>query len=191
MGLICVLLQSNASRVDNVLAENPDQSLDQLVASRKINADQKAQILKKPALQAQLIQFEEQLATYKKIDSEYKSKAQADKAELEKSFSEKAKHNLSEALASAQAEAAALATKEQQANMLLLSQFLRLAAARRADEDADPNADENQALEGVLLQVYSGDETAVAAMIKLTSGAEEPTYSVTGDPLTTTCQFKY
>lgn len=143
--------------------------------------------MKKPALQASLTQFEEQLVQYKKFDSEYKARAQADKLELEKLFSEKAEYNLSRALASARAEAAAAAVKEKHADMLLLSQFLRLAAARRADEEADASTDENQALEGVLLQVYSGDESAVAAMIKLISGADEQTQATTGQPLTTTC----
>lgn len=182
-------LKANASKVDNVLAENPSLSLDELVAARKINADQKAQILKKPALQSSLSQLEEQIAQYKKFDSEYKSKAQAEKAELERSFSEKADKDLSDALAAAKAEAAADAVKQQHDNMLLLSQFLRLAAARRADEEADASSDENQALEGVLLQVYSGDETAVSAMIKLIQGAEEPTFSTTGEQLQTTCKY--
>lgn len=105
---------------------------------------------------------------------------------MEKSFTDKAEKSLSEALAAAKAEAAADATKQQHENMLVLSQFLRLAAARRADEEADANSDENMALEGVLLQVYSGDETAVNAMIKLINGADEPTYSTTGEQLTTT-----
>jgi hypothetical protein len=45
------------------------------------------------------------------------------------------------------------------------------------------------ALEGVLLNVYSGDENAVATMIKLIEGSEEKTKSVSGDELQTTCMF--
>jgi hypothetical protein len=77
--------------------------------------------------------------------------------------------------------------KEQQSNLLLLSQFLRLAAARRAEE-ADSTLDENQALEGVLLSVYSGDESAVATMLKLINGSNENTFAVTGEKLQTTCK---
>ncbi len=165
-------------------------TLDALVAARKINADQKAQILKKPSLQASLAQLEEQIAQYKKFDQEYKSRSQAEKAEFEKMLTEQSDKKLEEAVAAARAEAAATAMKEQQSNMLLLSQFLRLAAARRAEE-ADSSLDENQALEGVLLSVYSGDEIAVATMIKLINGSSENTYAVTGEKLETTCKAHF
>jgi hypothetical protein len=162
-------------------------SLDALVAARKINADQKAQILKKPSLQASLTQLEEQIAQYKKFDQEYKARSQAEKAEFEKAYSERFDKQLEDAVATAKAEAAAAAEKEQQSSLLLLSQFLRLAAARRAEE-ADSTLDENQALEGVLLSVYSGDDSAVATMIKLINGSSENTYAVTGEKLQTTCK---
>jgi predicted methyltransferase MtxX (methanogen marker protein 4) len=161
--------------------------LDALVTSRKINADQKAQILKKPSLLASLTQLEEQIAQYKKFDQEYKARSQAEKAEFEKVHTEQSEKELVEAVAKAKAEAAATAIKEQQSNLLLLSQFLRLAAARRAEE-ADSTLDENQALEGVLLSVYSGDESAVATMLKLISGSNENTFAVTGEELQTTCK---
>jgi len=176
---------TNASKVDNILAENPGKSLDELVSTRKINADQKAQILKKPSLQASLTQLEEQIAQYKKFDQEYKARSQAEKADFEKTLTEQSSKDLEVAVAAAKAEAAAIAVKEQQENMLLLSQFLRLAAARRA-EDTDKELPENQALEGVLLQVYSGDESAVATMIKLINGSDDKTYSVSGEELPTT-----
>lgn len=180
-------MQTNASKVDNILAENPDQSLDALVSARKINADQKAQILNKPKLQASLTQLEEQITQYKKFDQEYKSRSQAEKADFEKSFTDKAEKELADAVAAAKAEAAAEATKEQQSSMLVLSQFLRLAAARRAEE-ADATLDENMALEGVLLSVYTGDETAVASMVKLINGSSDKTSAVTGETLETTCK---
>jgi hypothetical protein len=164
-------------------------SLDALVAARKINADQKAQILKKPSLQASLTQLEEQIAQYKKFDQEYKTRSQAEKAEFEKVHTERSEKRLAEAVEATKAEAAAAAIKEQHSNLLLLSQFLRLAAARRAEE-ADSTLDENQALEGVLLSVYSGDETAVATMLKLIDGSNENTYAVTGEKLQTTCKSK-
>jgi hypothetical protein len=95
---------------------------------------------------------------------------------------------LKDALASAKAEAVAEASKEQYSNMLLLSQFLRLAAAKRAEEP-DSEVDANQALEGVLLQVYSGDNTAVETMIKLIKGSLDSTYSTSGIKLQTTCRY--
>jgi hypothetical protein len=162
-------------------------SLDDLVSARKINADQKAQILKKPQLQASLAQLEEQITQYKKFDQEYKARLQAEKAEFEKKHTEQAAKELESAVSAAKAEAETSYAKELQSNLLLVSQFLRLAAARRSEE-ADAALDENMALEGVLLSVYSGDETAVATIIKLINGADENVYAVTGEELQTTCK---
>ncbi|TIC97000.1 hypothetical protein CH35J_007663 [Colletotrichum higginsianum] len=177
---------TNASKIDNLIAENPGKSLDDLVASRTINADQKAQYLKKPALQAQISQYEEQLAQYKKIDQEYRARAVSEKAELEKFFAEKLEKEKAAVVAEAKAQLEAqLEGDSINSKLLTLSQFLRLAAARRS-EDADPNVEENRALEGVLLAIYTGDEHAVATMLKLIDGTDEQTYSVNGEPLQTT-----
>ena len=163
-------------------------SLDELVASRKINADQKAQILKKPSLQASLTQLEEQIAQYKKFDQEYKARSQLEKTEFEKSFTDRAKKELEENVEAAKKAAASSAEQDQRDALLLLSQFLRLAAIRRGDEEADANLDENKALEGVLSQVYSGDLKAVDAMVNLIHGSEQATTSISSEPLKTTCQ---
>ncbi|CAD6443627.1 38508c6e-d30e-4606-90aa-d807c8709e39 [Sclerotinia trifoliorum] len=176
---------TNASKVDNVLAENPGKSLDELVATRKINADQKAQILKKPSLQASLAQLEEQIAQYKKFDQEYKTKLQVEKAEFEKTFSERASTELEEKVNAAKESVAKEKAEEQEANLLLITKFLCLAALRRSPEN-DPNLDENKGIEGLLTQVYSGDEAAVAAMTKIIQGSEEICSSVNGEELTTT-----
>ncbi|CAG8957501.1 hypothetical protein HYFRA_00011483 [Hymenoscyphus fraxineus] len=178
---------TNASKVDSIVAapENKDKSLDQLVTERKINADQKAQILKKPGLQQQLQQFEEQIAQFKKFDAEYKAASQAEKAEFEKAHTERASKAQEEAVKAAKAEAAASVQKSQENNFLLLSQFLRLAAVRRG-EDEDPELPENKALEGLLGRVYTGDASAVAAMLSLVNGSSENLYSVNGEPLEVT-----
>jgi hypothetical protein len=162
-----------------------------LVALRKINADQKAQILKKPSLEASLAQLEEQIAQYKKFDQEYKARLQAEKAEFEKSFTERAAKELHEKVAAAKAEAVASAEKDQQAALLLLSQFLRLAAIRRGDEEADANLDENKALEGVLAKVYTGNQEAVDTMVKLIQGSKDATVSINNEPLATTCKRSF
>lgn len=168
---------SNAKKVDEIVAQHPGKTLDELVASKTINADQKAQVQKKPSLQAQVVQIEEQLAQYQKVDEQYKSKANADKAEWEKAV-EKAK-------ADALTEAAGQSKKILQDSLLILSQFLRLAAYRR-EEAQDPESDESQAIEGVLLAIYSGDESAVGSMLKLVEGSEDQIWSVPGEQLTTT-----
>lgn len=70
--------------------------------------------------------------------------------------------------------------------MLLVSQFLRLAAFRRED-GADPESDESQAIEGALLLLYAGDDSAVDAILKLVQGSEDTILSVAGEPLKTDC----
>lgn len=182
-------LQTHASKVDSIVAENPDKSLDELVAARKINADQKAQILNKPKLQESLAQLEEQISQYKKFDQEYKARLLSEKAEFEKTFTDKSAKELETSLAAAKASAEAEAVKEQHASLLLISQFLRLAAIRRGDEEADATLDENKALEGVLAKVYTGDEEAVQTMLKIIQGSEEKTVSVNSEGLSTSCKY--
>lgn len=150
-----------------------------MVSAKLINTDQKAQALKKPALQTQLSQMEEQLAQYIKVDEQYRTQAAADKAELEKSV-QKAKDD-------ALAEAKEGSDKNLRGRLLVLSQFLRLAAYRR-EESTDPESDESQAIEGVLLAIYAGDESAVNSMLKLVEGSSSQILSVPGDQLQTTCK---
>lgn len=145
-----------------------------------INADQKQQILKKPALQTQLAQYEEQLAQYIKVDEQYKTQAASEKAEFEKAL-EKAKED-------AATQAKEEADKDLRGSLLILSQFLRLAAYRR-EEAADPESDESQAIEGVLLAIYAGDEGAVSSMLKLVGGSSDQILSVPGEQLDTTCRL--
>lgn len=158
-----------------------------MVAERKINADQKAQILKKPALLASLAQLEEQIAQYKKFDQEYKTRSQAEKADFEKTLTERASKELEDAVVAAKTEAVTTARKEQESSLLLLSQFLRLAAIRRG-EDEDPELEENKALEGLLARVYTGDGNAVASMLNLINGSGDAVTSVNNEVLAVTCR---
>lgn len=131
------------------------------------------------------------MAQYKKIDQEYRTRATAEKAELEKSFAEKLEKEKAAAVAEVKAQQAQQegdSSKSINSKLLTLSQFLRLAAARRS-EDADQSNEENKALEGVLLAIYTGDDSAVTTMLKLIDGAEEQTYSVNGELLETTCEL--
>jgi len=149
-----------------------------------INADQKAAHLKRPTLQAQLYQLEEQLAQHKKLDQEFKARL----AEQEKTLTEKFEKEKAEALAELSKKNEEDVKKALHDNLLVLSQFLRLAAARRA-EDPEGTSEESAALEGVLLHIYSGDENAVATMLKLVHGSEEQTRSTMGELLPTTCKW--
>ncbi|KAG5976210.1 hypothetical protein E4U55_007430 [Claviceps digitariae] len=168
---------TNASKTDSLLRQHVGTPLDELVSSRVINTDQKVQIEKKPALQAQLVQMEQQLAQFRKVHEQYRLRAAADKAEWEKSL-EKAKED-------AVSEAKAGFQQSLKDNLLTLSQFLRLAAYRR-EEASEPESDESQAIEGVLLAIYAGDDNAVSSMLKLVQGTDDKVFSVPGEELQTT-----
>ncbi|KAF4584427.1 hypothetical protein GQ602_005800 [Ophiocordyceps camponoti-floridani] len=168
---------TNASKTDSLLAQHTDKSLDELVATKIINTDQKAQILKKPALKSQLAQMEEQLSQLHKVHDHYRLRAKNERIEWEKSL-DKFKDE-------AGAETQQKFDKSLRGHLLVLSQFLRLAAYRR-EEAKDHDSDESQAIEGVLLAIYTGDENAVASMLKLIEGSSESILSVPGEPLKTT-----
>ena len=165
-----------------MIAENPGQSLDALLAARKINADQKTQVEKKPALQAQLAQLEEQLEQVKKMDDDFTRRFAGEKDALERAH----EGELAKATEAAAEEARAAADAQVGARLLTLSRFLRAAAARR--QDGDEALEENRAFEGVLLQVYGGDTAAVAAMGKLIDGSDESVPTVEGTLLSCTCE---
>ncbi|KAF1811149.1 hypothetical protein P152DRAFT_399946 [Eremomyces bilateralis CBS 781.70] len=173
---------NSMSKVDAIVAENPSLTLDELVKAKKINTDQKAQAQKKPALQAQLAQLEEQVAQYKKIDADHHSLFKAEKDKLVSSHQaelEKLRGDLA-------AEAAAKANTELKERLLTLSRFLRTAAARR--QLNDDQSDEALAFEGALLLVYGGDSAAVAAAEKIIQGTEEGVPSTEGQVLDVTCK---
>ena len=144
--------------------------------------DQRTQIQKKPGMQAQLAQFEEQLSQYQKVHEQYQSKAAADKADWDKSAEQTKSAAVNEA-------SAGFKTSLNE-NLLVVSQFLRLAATRR-EEGQDPESDESQAIEGVLMAIYSGDQNAVDAMLKLVEGSTETIVSVAGETLQSSCKRSF
>ncbi|CAD6580387.1 MAG: hypothetical protein ASARMPREDX12_004198 [Alectoria sarmentosa] len=163
-------------KVDSIIAENPGSSLDELLSARKINQDQKAQAQKKPSLQASLMQLEEQTAQYKQFDEDYQKRLTAEKSALEIAHTDEL-HKVKEA---AVAEAAAECKKEAKDNLLVLSKFLRAAAAKR--QGGDETSPENRAFEGALLLVYGGEVGAVVAMESLIAGSDEKVPTVDQTP---------
>lgn len=153
------------------------------MAARKINQDQKIQAQKKPSLQASLAQLEEQIAQYKQFDEDYQKRLSAEKAALESSH----RSELEKVKDAAVTEAKAEGKKEVKDSLLVLSKFLRAAAAKRQDVDAT-NEEENKAFEGALLLVYGGDANAVIAMEKLIEGSDEKVPTVHGDALDISCE---
>lgn len=170
-------------KVDSIIAENPGQTLDELLAARKINQDQKTQAQKKPALQASVAQLEEQVAQYKQFDEDYQKRLVAEKAALETAHKEELEKVKEASTAAAKAESA----KEAKDKLLVLSKFLRAAAAKR--QGGDETSPENRAFEGALLLVYGGEAGAVAAMESLIAGTDEKVPTVDQVQSEYTCEL--
>lgn len=164
-------------KTEAVIREFPTTSLEDLVTQKKINADQKAQILKKPQLEAQLKQFEEQQKQLKDFSQELEARHEKDKStllethktEIEKA-KEEAKHQATEDAA----------TKVKEA-LQVVCQFLHAAAYKRQQEDVDEQ--ESKAYEGVLFHLYQGNSTALDAMTNLVEGNETPVKDPQGDEI--------
>lgn len=170
-------------KVDSIMAENPGVELDDLVAQRKINNDQRAQAQKKPALQAQLQDLNERYQHYRAFDSEYQTKFSKQREELT-SQHEKAIEKVKE---EARVDGLSSSASELRKQLLTFSQFLRAAAAKRTiEEEAD--TDESRAFEGALLLVYGGDQKAVETAVNIIEGASERVPSIEGIELPVTCK---
>jgi hypothetical protein len=174
--------QNSTAKVDAILAENPGKSLDELIADKKINTDQKAQALKKPTLQANVAQIEEQIAHFKEFAQHYEDRLANQKSAMEKAH----KEELNAFREKAVAEATKTRQKEFGDRLLALSRFLCTAAVMR--QSGNETSGESRAFEGVLFQVYGGSQEAVASMSKLIDGADEKVPSVEGGPLEFTCE---
>ena len=77
--------------------------------------------------------------------------------------------------------------KEAKDSLLVLSKFLRAAAAKR--QSGDESSPENRAFEGALLLVYGGEAGAVVAMEQLISGSDEKVPTVDQTPSEYTCRL--
>ena len=147
------------------------------MATKKLNADQKAQVLKKPALQLQLDQHEEQVTQVRKIEKDCEERFLYERKELQDHYARE--------LLVARHEATVLARKTHAEsldhNLLTLSRFLHAAAAKRASEDSD--SPEAKAFEGALLSVYQGNTTSVTTLKSLIEGTQESVTSTDGESL--------
>lgn len=85
------------------------------------------------------------------------------------------------------AEALEEGKKQSNESLLVLSKFLRAAAAKR--QNGDEYSAENRAFEGALLLVYGGEIGAVEAMEKLISGSDEKVSATDGKLSELTCEL--
>lgn len=96
------------------------------------------------------------------------------------------KEELERVKEAAKAEAATKAKDDAKERLLILSKFLRAAAAKR--QGGDETSAENRAFEGALLLVYGGEADAVEAMEKLVSGVDEKVPTIDQIPSEFTCK---
>lgn len=140
--------------------------------------------MKKPGLQAQLVELEERINQFKKFAQEFQDKYEAEKSELLSAHEAKVKKTREEA----RTEVTKETTKATRTRLLTLSRFLRAAAARRQLEEDD--SDVAKAFEGALLLIYGGDVNAVDAAEKLIDGSDEAVPSTDGAILSVTCKSR-
>lgn len=131
-------------------------------------------------MQAQIVQFEEQLNTFKSFAQELEAKAAKDKATLIEAH----EGELAAAKNQAAQGAGESESKAVENSLRVVSHFLHAAASKRQSEDAD--TDEGRAFEGALLLVYQGNEASLSTLKNLVSGADEKIPDVNGDLLDVT-----
>ncbi|KAH0828454.1 hypothetical protein AYO21_00409 [Fonsecaea monophora] len=166
-----------SAKADAVISENPNVSLDDLVAQKKLNADQKAQILKKPALQNQVTQLEEQLSHFRAFAQELEDKALKEKSKLIEAH----EAEIARVKENALQEIEEIKAKAVEDGLRVITHFLHSAASKRQSEEAD--TDEGRAFEGALLLVYQGNESSLSTLQKLVYGTEDKVTDVHGELL--------
>jgi hypothetical protein len=168
-------------KLDKIQAEHPGLSLDDLVAAKKINNDQRAQGLRKPILNAQRDEFNEQLKKYEKFVDDYEDELVKQRDSLTSSHTK----NIEEVRADVTSEVKKEMEIEFKRRLLTFTRFLKAAAGRRQAED---DSDEAKAFESVLCGVYAGDAAAVDCAENLVNGSEENVPEYTG-PVDVTCAY--
>jgi hypothetical protein len=152
-----------------------------LIEEKKINSDQKAQILKKPALQATVAQTEEQIGHYKQVVAQYEDRLAEEKDALLKAHEAELEAVRNNAIA----DATAASKKALRQQFHTVTKFLCAAAMLRREGDAVTT--ESRAFEGALYEVYAGNQAAVNSLMKIAEGADEKVNAVEGETLEFTC----
>ena len=133
--------------------------------------------MKKPGLQAQVTQLEDQLSNLRAFAHELEEKAGKDKASLIEA------HQAEITMVKEQAaqDAEDIKAKAVEDSLHAVVQFLHAAASKRQVEDAE--SDEAKAFEGALLLVYQGNDTALSTLIDLIYGTDAKVTDVQGETL--------
>ena len=167
------------AKAQSVVDDNPGVSLDDLVAQKKLNADQKAQMQKKPQLQSQVTQLEEQLTQFRSFAQELEERFSRDKAALVGAHEVELAQLKEEADTKAQEHTVRSTTLQD--GLKIISEFLHAAASKRSL--LDDATDERRAFEGALLLVYQGNEAALSTLQSLVDGTDDKVLDTEGSPV--------
>lgn len=144
---------------------------------KKINADQRAQLSKKPQLEAQLAQLEEQQKNYTELTADLELRFEKEKASLAEAHEaeiEKLKEENNQS-------SSTTATSKVKDALHVTCQFLHAAAYQRQRDDVEES--EKQAYEAVLFHLYQGNSTALETLTKVVEGQEDKVVEPSGDVL--------
>lgn len=133
--------------------------------------------MKKPQLQAQLAQLEEQQKNFHEFASEFEGRLNKQKESLTESHEAEIERIKEEATE------AAVQNSEKKVHdaLKVVIQFLHAAAYKRTQEDVDP--DESRSYEGLLFHIYQGNHTALNALESLIAGSDEKTTEPSGEEI--------
>ena len=165
------------SKTEATITESGGLSLDALLEKRKINADQKAQIQKKPQLEAQLSQLEEQQKNYTELIQDLEARFEQEKSSLVESHNAEIEKVREEATHSS----TTASTSKVKDALQVACQFLHAAAYQRQREDVGEN--EKQAYEAVLFHLYQGNSSALDTLVSVVEGTEVNVSDPSGDPI--------
>ena len=170
---------SATAKAQSVVDDNPGVSLDDLVSQKKLNADQKAQMQKKPQLQSQVTQLEEQLTQFRSFAQELEERFSREKATLVEAHEAEVAQLKEEADTKAQEHGVRSTTL--QGGLKVISEFLHAAASKRSL--LDEATDERRAFEGALLLVYQGNEASLSTLQNLIDGSDDKVLDTEGNPV--------
>lgn len=155
------------AKTEAIVNEHKGTSLDELVSQKKINADQKAQILKKSSLEDQLAQLENQHKVILDVIQDSETRFVKEKQDLVQSHQAEAEKVKEEATRDSNER-----TKSKVREALHITcQFLHAAAFQRQREDVEEI--ERSAYETVLFRLYQGNNTALDTLSNVVEGSNE------------------
>lgn len=134
-------------------------------------------------MQKQLAELESQVQQYRQFGKDYEDRFTKEKASIHEAH----QIALEQAKADALAEAEANHAKQRDTDLLLLSQFLHAAAAKRQSEDAELPT--GQAFEAILYLVYQGNDVSLNAFKNLIEGSSDTIVGNDGEAIDVTCEF--